>query len=202
MDDQVSGNLKFHNACVRVVGEEGVVDQPNKRRKLDFVAGNRRSLVWEHFDIMTDKGRLHAQCKYCESTNYRAEGHYGTSNCRKHLKTCKAYKNVLNKKLLAKNTDRVSEFDEQVYCKLFAEAIVSHDYPLSIVENEEFRKLLAYLNPKINTLSSSTIKKNVEALVTSRNGLSGCKEVNEDRVIVVKYTDADAELSDCCSVFN
>ncbi|CAO2841559.1 unnamed protein product [Amaranthus hypochondriacus] len=59
--------------------------------------GKRTSPVWDHFTIVAEKDdndvviSLHAVCRHCKNTDYRAEGHYGTSNCRNHLKSCEPY---------------------------------------------------------------------------------------------------------------
>nr|QIA97920.1 hypothetical protein AP_R.00g000180-v1.0.a3 [Amaranthus palmeri] len=107
--------------------------------------GKRTSPVWDHFTIVPEKDdndvviSLHAVCRHCKNTDYRAEGHYGTSNCRNHLKSCEPYQ-----EWLAKNGDLI-------------EAIMYHGYPLSMVEHKFTRKLHRYLNPKVKNISRSTI---------------------------------------------
>lgn len=120
--------------------------------------GKRTSPVWDHFTIVAEKDdnnvviSLHAVCCHCKNTDYRAEGHYGTSNCRNHLKTCEPYQ-----EWLAINRDLIGDFNQRKYCSLFAKAIMYHGYPLSKVEHKFTRKLHRYLNPKVKNISRSTI---------------------------------------------
>ncbi|XP_048501672.1 uncharacterized protein LOC125497976 [Beta vulgaris subsp. vulgaris] len=55
------------------------------------------------------------------------------------------------------NSEFDSSFDQEVYCQLFAKAVLCHAYPLRIVEHEKLRKLHSYLNPKVRHISRNTI---------------------------------------------
>ena len=66
--------------------------------------------------------------------------------------TCEPYQ-----EWLAKNGDLIGDFNQRKYCSLFAEAIMYHGYPLSMVEHKFTRKLHRYLNPKVKNISRSTI---------------------------------------------
>lgn len=94
----------------------------------------------------------YATCKYCEKVKYKAISGYGTSNARKHIEVCSAYK-----AFLVDNPEFGNPYDHKVYCQLFAEAILYHAYPLRIVEHEKLRKLHLYLNPQVQTICKKTI---------------------------------------------
>ncbi|KAL2896161.1 putative AC9 transposase [Bienertia sinuspersici] len=111
---------------------------------------HRRAPVWLHYEFWLLKGEdgkpdtKYAFCKYCREHKYKASSGYGTSNASIHLKSCQAYL-----KFVAENPHSGAVFDQKVFIRLFAEAIMFHSYSLSIVEHEKLRVMLSYLQPKV-----------------------------------------------------
>ncbi|KAL2895913.1 Zinc finger BED domain-containing protein RICESLEEPER 4 [Bienertia sinuspersici] len=67
-----------------------------------------RAAVWEHilFTKLIDvKGEYEANCKYCNNTHYKVNSRYGTSNAKRHIDNCAAYKTFL-----AQNPSHVIDF--------------------------------------------------------------------------------------------
>ncbi|CAO2841437.1 unnamed protein product [Amaranthus hypochondriacus] len=133
-----------------------VEGQPlNKKTKSSSKMGRRTSRVWDHYSLVEqpEGGGMIAYCSYCKK-QYNADGRYGTSNAKRHTESCMGYKNFL-----AKNPKTVITFDQDMYCKLFVDAILFHNYPLSIVEHKKLRELHHYLNPEVKDISRYKITK-------------------------------------------
>ncbi|KAL2897040.1 putative AC9 transposase [Bienertia sinuspersici] len=110
-------------------------------------------------DFSTVKGKdgklvRYATCIHCHVAKYKADPKYGSSNAKKHLDLCDAYQAYL-----AANPFHTPEFDQKVFCRMFADAIMYHSYPLSIVEHVKLREMLTYLNSKVRHITRNTILK-------------------------------------------
>ncbi|KAL2897901.1 Zinc finger BED domain-containing protein RICESLEEPER 2 [Bienertia sinuspersici] len=108
-------------------------NQVSKRKRSDSPSKwKRRSPVWDHYDfkkVFSDTGvflHFEAWCKYCQKVKYKATSTYGTANAKKHTLVCPDY--------LASSP--IPNFDQKVFCRMFAEAVMYHSYALSIVEHE------------------------------------------------------------------
>ncbi|KAL2926615.1 Zinc finger BED domain-containing protein RICESLEEPER 2 [Bienertia sinuspersici] len=113
-----------------------------------------RAAVWEHFSItklIDVKGKYEANCKYCNNTRYKVTSRYGTSNARRHIDNCAACKTFL-----AQNPSHIIDFDQRVFVRMFAEVVMYHSYPLSMVEHVKFREMLSYLNPQVRHVTRNT----------------------------------------------
>ncbi|KAL2944299.1 putative AC transposase [Bienertia sinuspersici] len=89
-----------------------------------------RAAVWEHFSFtkLSDvKGEYEANYKYSNNTHYKV------------------------------NSSHVTNFDQRVFVRMFAEAIMYHSYPYSMVEHVKLREMLSYLNPKVRHVTRNTI---------------------------------------------
>ncbi|KAL2941002.1 putative AC transposase [Bienertia sinuspersici] len=119
--------------------------QPAKKCKLvdPTKEWKRRSPFWDHYSFSTVKGKdgklvRYATCIHCHVAKYKADPKY-------------AY--------LAANPLPTPEFDQKVFCRMFADAIMYHSYPLSIVEHVKLREMLTYLNSKVRHITRNTILK-------------------------------------------
>ena len=124
-----------------------------KKKKNGPIEGNRSSPVWKHYNWVIDDEQLYAKCMYC-GTKYKGDSRLGTTTAGRHTKGCEKYKEHLTN-----NPVKIPEFDQKVYCRLFAEAIIKHSYPLIIVEHEGLRKVHYYLNNNVRAISRNTILK-------------------------------------------
>ncbi|KAL2896025.1 Undecaprenyl phosphate-alpha-4-amino-4-deoxy-L-arabinose arabinosyl transferase [Bienertia sinuspersici] len=111
-------------------------NQVSKRKRSDSPSKwKRRSPVWDHYNfkkVFSDTGvflHFEAWCKYCQKVKYKATSTYGTANAKKHTLVCPDY--------LASSP--IPDFDQKVFCRMFAEAIMYHSYALSIVEHVKLR---------------------------------------------------------------
>ncbi|KAL2901802.1 putative AC transposase [Bienertia sinuspersici] len=93
-----------------------------------------------------------ANCKYCNNTHYKVNSRYGTSNGKRHIDNCAAYKTFL-----AQNPSHVTTFDQRVLVRMFVEVIMYHLYPCSMVEHVKLREILSYLNPQVRHVTRNTI---------------------------------------------
>jgi len=129
----------------------------NKRGRSDDNSAEwkMRSPVWEHYTfkkLNDSKEEYEATCKYCETTKYKVTSRYGTSNAKRHVDNCSAYKTFLQN-----NPGNVTVFEQRVFVRMFAEAIMYHSYPLSVVEHVKLREMLSYLNPRVRHVTRNTI---------------------------------------------
>ncbi|KAL2925252.1 putative AC transposase, partial [Bienertia sinuspersici] len=129
-------------------------NQVSKRKRSDSPSKwKRRSPVWDHYNfkkVFSDTGvflHFEAWCKYCQKVKYKATSTYGTANAKKHTLVCPDY--------LASSP--IPDFDQKVFCRMFAEAIMYHSYALSIVEHVKLREMLSYLQPKVRHVTRNTI---------------------------------------------
>ncbi|KAL2921092.1 Zinc finger BED domain-containing protein RICESLEEPER 2, partial [Bienertia sinuspersici] len=137
-------------------------ESTSKRKREEWIQidEHRRAPVWLHYEFWLLKGEdgkpdtKYAFCKYCREHKYKASSGYDTSNASIHLKSCQAYL-----KFVAENPHSGAVFDQKVFIRLFAEAIMFHSYSLNIVEHEKLRVMLSYLQPKVQHVSRNTIMK-------------------------------------------
>ncbi|KAL2930991.1 Zinc finger BED domain-containing protein RICESLEEPER 4 [Bienertia sinuspersici] len=128
-----------------------------KKAKTDRSSGEwkMKVAIWEHysFTMISDvKGEYKANCKYCHNTHYKVTSRYGTSNAKRHIDNCAAHK-----PFLAQNPGHVTDFDQRVFIRMFAKAIMYQTCPLFMVENVKLREMLSYLNPKVRHVTMNTI---------------------------------------------
>ncbi|KAL2942848.1 putative AC transposase [Bienertia sinuspersici] len=55
-----------------------------------------------------------------------------------------------------------TNFDQRVLIRMFAEAIMYHSYPYSMVEHVKLREMLSYLNPQVIHVTRNTILRGVD----------------------------------------
>ncbi|KAK2377208.1 zinc finger BED domain-containing protein RICESLEEPER [Trifolium repens] len=127
-----------------------------------------RSDVWNEFTKMKVNGAEKAECKWCNK-RLSATSKNGTNHLKGHLGIC------VQKKIKNRNHDKgqqfimptifegkeelgIGSYNLENVKKLIAEAIIMHDYPLSIVA---LRRVFVALQPLFKVPSRNTIKKEV-----------------------------------------
>ncbi|KAL2923402.1 Zinc finger BED domain-containing protein RICESLEEPER 2 [Bienertia sinuspersici] len=120
--------------------------RPKKKARVAPPQGNRRAAIWDHFTFVMELGKdvkksLMLFVSIAKSVSIR------------HIPDmCHAYKAYI-----VANPPIVPEFDQKVFCKMFAEAILFHSYPLFIVEHEMLKRMHVYLNRNVRPISRNTI---------------------------------------------
>ncbi|CAN1338929.1 Putative AC transposase [Linum perenne] len=157
--------------------EEIVVANDNHQTPTEEVAvtspgqGKRKSLVWDHFEIVKINDIWKAKCNYCRKL-LGGDSSNGTSHLRSHVKSC-SYKRihdgsqkVLGPNLLIKDkTELVSTtYNPEVSRKELATVVLMHEYPLSIVEHLHFKRFCYSLQPLFNVPSRNILKRDVMRL--------------------------------------
>lgn len=110
----------------------------------------QRSYVWDHFEVqILEDGNRQVKCKHC-SVSYKNP--QGTSNMRKHYE--KYHAEVSLSQTTLTNEGRINELlplvggaAEKITSQLVS-TFVDASLPFSLVENEEFIKLIQILQPR------------------------------------------------------
>ncbi|KAJ4702657.1 Zinc finger BED domain-containing protein [Melia azedarach] len=171
-----------------------------------------RSVVWEHFDRVDSDGMRKAVCKYCKS-KLVARCTDGTRHLHAHMKTCimrkqkeiSSYSKVKveegnenldtftshSKKLRVLKVEEGNAnldtftFDPNETREMIAKLIIVHEYPLSCVDHEYFKKMIESLNPMFNCVSRNTIKNDImEIYQMERAKVLSLFERNKSRVAI------------------
>jgi hypothetical protein len=152
------------NAAVNVIDlevEENV--RVGNKRKL-------RSEVWKDFDLILVNGVWKARCKWCKK-DLSGDTRNGTTSLKNHLGSCddRACRKGLTQSTLKLSTNSKDGsvtlekyvFDPDVARKELALMIIVHEYPLSMVDHEGFKRFCAALQPASNVVSRNTIRKDI-----------------------------------------
>ncbi|XP_019459792.1 PREDICTED: zinc finger BED domain-containing protein RICESLEEPER 3-like [Lupinus angustifolius] len=130
-----------------------------------------RSVVWEHFQKIKVNGVDKAECKYCKK-QLGGSSRNGTKHLHNHMELCvqkiimtrghdKGQSFLMPKASQGKQELRVGTYDAKNTKRELANAIIMHDYPLSIVDTVGFRRYSTYLQPLFQVPSRNTIKKEI-----------------------------------------
>jgi hypothetical protein len=129
-----------------------------------------RSEVWKDFDLVKLKGVWKARCKWCKK-DLGGETRNGTSHLKNHLaicddRSCRKGLTQSTLKLSANPKDGTVTlekyvFDQDVARKELALMIIVHEYPLSMVDHDGFRRFCAALQPAFKLVSRNTIRKDI-----------------------------------------
>ncbi|XP_026396612.1 zinc finger BED domain-containing protein RICESLEEPER 2-like [Papaver somniferum] len=130
--------------------------------------GRKRSIVWGHFKKKKIRGEDKAVCDHCNKILGGKRNH-GTKHLHDHMKRCPRLKQtdirqaVLtpSRKKDVRNQLTTYNFDQSVARKDLAYMIILHEYPLSIVEHEGFRRYSNALQPLFKVVSRNTIKNDI-----------------------------------------
>ncbi|KAH9716179.1 BED-type domain-containing protein [Citrus sinensis] len=160
----VVNNESLDNDDVHVVEENA---------KDNDLTSRLRSVVWKHFERKIKNGKIRAFCKHY-SKDYVGGPRDGTRHLNDHMKICPRRKQIeithYSKKLKTVEDDQGNvkvetySFDPDVTRGLIACMIIMHEYSLSCVEHEWFRKVLSSLNPMWKNVSRNTIKSDIMEL--------------------------------------
>ncbi|KAF1870898.1 hypothetical protein Lal_00030209 [Lupinus albus] len=130
-----------------------------------------RSVVWEHFQKIKVNGVDKAECKYCRK-QLGGSSRNGTKHLHNHMELCvqkkimtrghdKGQTFLLPKALQGKQELGVGTYDAENTKRELTNAIIMHNYPLSIVDHVGFRRYSAALQPLFQVPSRNTIKKEI-----------------------------------------
>ncbi|GAU17843.1 hypothetical protein TSUD_329690 [Trifolium subterraneum] len=130
-----------------------------------------RSSVWEEFKKIKVNRQDKAECIWCKK-RLSGTATNETNHLRGHLKGC------IQKKIKTRNHDKgqpfimptilegkeelgIGTYNPENVKKLIAEAIIMHDYPLSIVDHVGLRRVFVALQPLFKVPTRNTIKNEV-----------------------------------------
>ncbi|KAH7663286.1 Ribonuclease H-like protein [Dioscorea alata] len=124
-------------------------------------------MVWQHFkkNKVGDK----AECNYCKKL-LGGDSKNGTRHLHDHHKVCKMrpFNNIRQKTLVQQQWKADGKmcvsnytFDQESSRKDLASMIITHEYPISMVEHHGFKKYSANLQPLFKIPSRNTIKKDI-----------------------------------------
>uniref|UniRef100_A0ACD6AFF9 Uncharacterized protein n=1 Tax=Avena sativa TaxID=4498 RepID=A0ACD6AFF9_AVESA len=127
-----------------------------------------RSKSWREFEpIHVDGEVTNGECKHCGAVISAKRGN-GTSGLRNHLKRCKARATVvgaldqMNATLMTPDgVSRLWKWDPDVARKMLVRMVVLHEFPLSIVEYDGFRKFVSSLNPSFHMITRKALKNDI-----------------------------------------
>lgn len=148
------------------VGQEEQIDT-----SLEPASKKLRSEVWQEFKKMKVNGKEKAECIWCKK-QLSATSKNGTNHLKGHLLRC------IQKKIKNKNHDKgqpfllptisegkqelgIGTYNPENVKKLIAEAIIMHDYPLSIMDHVGLKRVFTSLQPLFKVPTRNTIKKEV-----------------------------------------
>ncbi|WOL11353.1 zinc finger BED domain-containing protein RICESLEEPER 2-like [Canna indica] len=127
------------------------------------------SPMWAHFKREKIDGVWKAICIYCNK-KLGGGGKSGTSNLHEHYKRCaKRSTQDLRQMVLTRNENTVEGkskiqnyiFDQTVSRKELANMIIIHEYPLSIVDHNYFRRYSHSLQPSFNIPTRNTLRADI-----------------------------------------
>ncbi|KAF1869298.1 hypothetical protein Lal_00018390 [Lupinus albus] len=148
-----------------------VGEDDNTESTMQPAPKKHRSVVWEHFQKIKVNGVDKAECKYCRK-QLGGSSRNGTKHLHNHMELCvqkkimtrghdKGQTFLLPKALQGKQELGVGTYDAENTKRELANAIIMHDYPLSIVDHIGFRRYSAALQPLFQVPSRNTIKKEI-----------------------------------------
>uniref|UniRef100_A0ACD5XNB0 Uncharacterized protein n=5 Tax=Avena sativa TaxID=4498 RepID=A0ACD5XNB0_AVESA len=150
--------------------EEDIDDQHTSEQTNAVAQGWKfRSKSWREFvPIQVDGEVTQGECKNCSAVISARRGH-GTSGLRNHLQRCKARAKVAealnqtNASLMTPDgVSHVWKWDPDVARKMLLRMVVLHEFPLSIVEYDGFRKFVSSLNPSFHMITRKTFRNDIK----------------------------------------
>uniref|UniRef100_A0ACD5YLS7 Uncharacterized protein n=1 Tax=Avena sativa TaxID=4498 RepID=A0ACD5YLS7_AVESA len=171
-DSQVRMEVDYEQGGQRdsVTEDEDDEDQDTSEQTNAVAQGRKfRSKSWREFmPIQVDGEVTQGECKHCSAVISARRGH-GTSRLRNHLQRCKAREKVaealnqMNASLMTPDgVSRVWKWDPDVARKMLVRMVVLHEFPLSIVEYDGFRKFVSSLNPSFHMITRKTLRNDIK----------------------------------------
>ncbi|PNX75711.1 HAT family dimerization domain-containing protein, partial [Trifolium pratense] len=149
-------------------------EQPNT------VVGRKRkktSTIWEDFDEETKEGVKKAVCKYCKSEYATGGSGASTSHMRRHIAAClkkKMHESTQKKQATIPFQPSKSggnpfitpgaRYSNEKMREILATAIMVHEYPFSVVEDDILMWAFEYANPDFRKFSRKTTSSDCVAL--------------------------------------
>ncbi|KAL4388481.1 hypothetical protein GQ457_09G023180 [Hibiscus cannabinus] len=173
------------------------LSQPNvvvdDNKSSEYNPSRLKSSVWEHFTKEKINNEWKAICKHC-NRKLGGDSKNGTKHLHVHLGRCNKRgqldirQQVLvanQKKSDGKLTLKASSFNQDEARVDLAKMIIRHEYPLSIVDHELFRKYCHTLQPLFDMPSRNTIKKDILDMYENGKVKTMLElEANEGRVAI------------------
>ncbi|WOL10537.1 zinc finger BED domain-containing protein RICESLEEPER 1-like [Canna indica] len=164
------------------------VDDSDSSTKKKFT-----SPMWAHFKREKIDGVWKAICIYCNK-KLGGGGKSGTSNLHEHYKRCaKRSTQDLRQMVLTRNENTVEGkskiqnyiFDQTVSRKELANMIIIHEYPLSIVDHNYFRRYSHSLQPSFNIPTRNTLRADIMKIYNEyKSKIMEALESNMGRVAI------------------
>ena len=117
-----------------------------KNKIMSGTSGRVNSEIWAHFIKEKHEGKDKARCKYCKNLLV-GDPKMGTSHLKKHFERCLSMKHKdIRQQVLKANFNKKKfelspfNFDQEVSHNDLTKAIIVHEYPLTMVDHEWFRK--------------------------------------------------------------
>ncbi|KAH7688600.1 beta-beta-alpha zinc fingers domain-containing protein [Dioscorea alata] len=150
---------------------ESPIDTPTQISEETTQVGEKRlkSMVWQHFKKIKVGESDKAECNYCKKL-LGGDSKNGTRHLHDHHKVCKMrpFNNIRQKTLVQQQWKADGKmcvsnytFDQESSRKDLASMIITHEYPISMVEHHGFKKYSANLQPLFKIPSRNTIKKDI-----------------------------------------
>lgn len=143
--------------------EEGAEDHTESTTR----SGRLKSVVWSHFKKTQVNGEDKAQCNYCKKL-LGGKSKNGTRHLHLHMESCiqrkislRGQKLITSKMVKGKQEMTTTIYDPEFAKKELAQAIIMHEYPLSIVDHLGFKKYSFALQPLFKVPSRNTMKKEI-----------------------------------------
>ncbi|KAL5543350.1 hypothetical protein UlMin_007134 [Ulmus minor] len=156
-----------------------------KKRKLT-------SPAWEHFKKMKVGGVMKAICDHCHK-HLGAESKNGTKHLLDHIAVCPMIRQRDTRQMLLKANSSSDgkcaldtyHFNPEDSRYELGRMIVLHEYPLSIVEHEGFRRYSNSLQPLFKVPSRNTIRADIfKMFEAEKHKLQRVLESNSSRVAI------------------
>ena len=150
--------------------------------------GKQRSVVWNHFTKKKVNGMDKAECNYCHKLLGGSSKH-GTNHLHQHMKSCpkRSTKDIRQMMLSTDVKGDIANhaFDQANARRDLASMIIVHEYPLSMVDHDLFKKFLNTLQPLFKCPSRNTIKSDIFKIYDfERNKMMKILENNTSRVAI------------------
>ncbi|CAJ2637459.1 unnamed protein product [Trifolium pratense] len=148
-----------------------VGQQEESDASLEPASKKLRSSVWAEFTNVKVKGLDKAECNWCKK-RLSATSTNGTTHLHGHLKGCvqkiiKTRKHDKGQPFIMPTISEgreelgIGNYNPENVKKLIAEAIIMHDYPLSIVDHVGLKRVFVALQQLFKVPTRNTIKKEV-----------------------------------------
>ncbi|KAG8371874.1 hypothetical protein BUALT_Bualt12G0008300 [Buddleja alternifolia] len=106
--------------------------------------------ILKTFEKFSENGKEKAKCRKCGQIY--ASGPCGTTNMKRHIRDSCPFRDQSGVEF------QNIEFDQSIFRKKVAKAMIKHNYPFKFVEHEGIRDVFSYLNPRVQHVSRNTAK--------------------------------------------